>query len=208
MRKNLPRLAVGVLAFLCAAATAAPVNRMILPDDVVPGAYRISITPHIAQTTFDGSVALDDQATAPRVALDPQRQRATFDLTVTVPADRMAIGNMPIAATEALPGNLKRVRFATTPKMSTYLLFFGLGDFERVHRDVAGVDVGVVVKRGDTAQAAYALDAAARILPYTTSGSARRIRCPSSTWWPVPAAASPSVRWRTGARSSTSSATC
>ena len=73
---------------------------------------------------------------------------------------------MPVASTEALPGQLKRVRFATTPKMSTYLLFFGLGDFERVHRDVAGVDVGVVVKRGDTAQAAYALDAAARILPY------------------------------------------
>ena len=85
---------------------------------------------------------------------------------MTVPADLMAIGNMPVAPPSALPGELKRVRFATTPRMSTYLLFFGLGDFERVHRDVAGVDVGVIVKRGDTAQAAYALDAAARILPY------------------------------------------
>ena len=259
MQKNIPRIVVGVLAILCATAVAAAENRMVLPDDVVPDAYRLAITPHVAEATFDGSVeidvevrratdrivldsadlaiasvALDAEATAPRIALDAERQRATFlfdhplalgqhtlriaysgkiqdqaaglfrlkydtpggaatalftmfedsdarrfvpswdeparratfDLTVTVPAEQMAIGNMPVASTEPLSGNLKRVRFATTPKMSTYLLFFGLGDFERVHRDVAGVDVGVIVKRGDGAQAAYALDAAARILPY------------------------------------------
>jgi aminopeptidase N len=58
------------------------------------------------------------------------------------------------------------VRFAQTPKMSSYLLFFGLGDFERVSRMVDGVDVGVVVKRGDTEQGRFALDAASQILPY------------------------------------------
>ena len=259
MHKKIHLLVLGVLASLCLAATAAPANRMILPDDVVPDAYRIAITPHAAEATFDGRVEIDvrvlratdrivldsaeldiagaslDAGTdAPRIALDADRQRATFtfahalapgrhtlkiayrgkindqasglfrlqyatpqgqatslftmfedsdarrfvpswdeparratfDLTVTVPAGLMAVGNMPIASTEPLPGDLQRVRFATTPKMSTYLLFFGLGDFERVHRDVAGVDVGVIVKRGDTAQAAYALDAAAHILPY------------------------------------------
>ena len=66
----------------------------------------------------------------------------------------------------ALPGGKKHVRFAQSPKMSTYLLFFGAGDFERVQRMVAGVDVGVVVKRGDTASAAFALDATAALLPY------------------------------------------
>jgi aminopeptidase N len=73
---------------------------------------------------------------------------------------------MPVAATEKLPGEMQHVRFAKTPKMSTYLLFFGAGDFERVHRMVEGVDVGIVVKRGDTASAAFALDAAAAQLPY------------------------------------------
>ncbi len=240
-------------------ALAAPANRVILPDDVVPEAYRLAITPHVAQSTFDGRVEIDVQvrrrtdrivldsadlaidgaqlsgeAQPPRITLDADRERATFafghplalghhtlriayrgkifdqaeglfklvhatpdgpvtslftqfedsdarrfvpswdeparratfDLTVTVPAAQMAIGNMPVAATEALDGGLKRVRFATTPRMSTYLLFFGLGDFERVQRTVAGVDVGIVVKRGDTASAAYALDAAAAILPF------------------------------------------
>jgi len=97
---------------------------------------------------------------------DEPDRKATFELTATVPADQMALSNMPIASTDALPGDFKRVHFAVTPRMSSYLLFFGLGDFERVHRDVDGVDVGVVVKRGDTASAAYALEAAARILPY------------------------------------------
>src|SRR5208282_753241 len=91
---------------------------------------------------------------------DEPGRKATFQLTATVPADQMAISNMPIASTALLPGDLKRVHFGTTPKMSSYLLFFGVGDFERVHREVDGVDVGVVVKRGDTAYASYALDAA------------------------------------------------
>ncbi|MEP6505267.1 MAG: M1 family metallopeptidase, partial [Betaproteobacteria bacterium] len=252
-------LAAVAAAALGGAAFAAAASRVILPDDVVPDAYRLSITPHVAQATFDGRVEIDvdvrrrtdrivldsadllvdsarlsGEPRAPRVTLDADGERATFafghplalgrhtltiayrgrifdqaaglfklvhttpagpvtslftqfedsdarrfvpswdeparratfDLTVTVPADLMAIGNMPVAATEALDGGLKSVRFATTPRMSTYLLFFGLGDFERVQRTVAGVDVGVVVKRGDTASAGYALDAVAAILPF------------------------------------------
>jgi aminopeptidase N len=100
---------------------------------------------------------------------DEPARKATFELTATVPADQMALSNMPIASTDVLAGDLKRVHFATTPKMSSYLLYFGAGDFERVHRSVDGVDVGVVVKRGDTASAAFALDAASRILPYYNS---------------------------------------
>ncbi len=97
---------------------------------------------------------------------DEPDRKATFTLTATVPKDEMAISNTPIAASESLAGGLKRVTFKTSPKMSSYLLFFGLGDFERVSRQVNGVDVGVVVKRGDGPKAAYALDAASQILPY------------------------------------------
>ncbi len=97
---------------------------------------------------------------------DEPGRKASFALTAMVPADEMAVSNMPIAAREKLGDGLDRVRFAETPVMSPYLLFFGLGDFERVSRRVNGVDVGVIVKRGDTAQARYALDAASQILPY------------------------------------------
>ncbi|HWA88841.1 MAG TPA: M1 family metallopeptidase [Rhizomicrobium sp.] len=97
---------------------------------------------------------------------DEPNKKATFTLTATVPSDLMALANTPIASTEAAGKGLKRVHFAASPKMSSYLLFFGLGDFERVSRKVDGVDIGIVVKRGDTAKAGYALDAAAQILPY------------------------------------------
>lgn len=97
---------------------------------------------------------------------DEPNKKATFTLAATVPADLMAIANTPIVSTDAVGTGLKRVHFAASPKMSSYLLFFGLGDFERVSRKVNGVDIGVIVKRGDRAQAGYALDAAAQILPY------------------------------------------
>ncbi len=97
---------------------------------------------------------------------DEPARKAVFELSATVPAGQMALSNMPLASSEPLPGGLKRVRFAATPRMSSYLLFFGSGDFERVHREVEGVDIGVVVKRGDTANAAFTLDSAAGILPY------------------------------------------
>jgi len=97
---------------------------------------------------------------------DEPNRKAVFVLTATVPAGDLPISNMPIASSEKLAGGLKRVHFMPSPKMSSYLLFFGTGDFERVSRKVNGVDVGVVFKRGDGAKAQYALDEAAKFLPY------------------------------------------
>jgi len=97
---------------------------------------------------------------------DEPGRKAVFELTATVPVGQMAVSNMPAVSTDALEGDLQRVHFAPTPRMSTYLLFFALGDFERVHREVDGVDLGIIVKRGDTANAAYALDVASATLPY------------------------------------------
>ena len=97
---------------------------------------------------------------------DEPALKATFTLSADVPRGQMALSNMPVESDEPLPGGRRRVRFAETPRMSTYLLFFALGDFERIHRVVDGVDIGVVVKRGSTEAAGYALETACRILPY------------------------------------------
>jgi aminopeptidase N len=149
-----------------------------------PGRYRLSLDYHgrIYQQS-SGLFALDYQAAdGPKRALftqfensdarrfvpswDEPGRKATFTLTATVPVGQMALSNMPLESVTPLGGGLQRVRFAQTPKMSSYLLFFGLGDFERVHRKVGAVNVGVVVKRGDMAQARFALDTAEQILPY------------------------------------------
>jgi aminopeptidase N len=151
---------------------------------LAPGRYRLTLAYHgKIYTQASGLFALDYQApTGVKRSLftqfensdarrfipswDEPGRKATFTLTATVPADEMAVSNMPIASAAILGGGRVKVRFARTPKMSSYLLFFGLGDFERLHRDVGGVDVGVIVKRGDAAEAEFALDTAAQILPY------------------------------------------
>jgi aminopeptidase N len=97
---------------------------------------------------------------------DEPARKATFTVSVVAPKDRMAISNMPVAEVTSVSERLQRVRFAETPKMSTYLLFIGVGDFERIHSTVDGVDVGVIVKRGDAGRAAYALEQAEKLLHY------------------------------------------
>jgi tricorn protease interacting factor F2/3 len=68
---------------------------------------------------------------------DPDK-KATFDLTLIFPKDFKAISNtLPIK--EEILGEKKRVIFETSPKMSTYLLYIGIGDFyflEDKYKDV------------------------------------------------------------------------
>jgi aminopeptidase N len=92
--------------------------------------------------------------------------KAVYALTVEAPADEMAVSNMPVAETSASANGLQTTHFADTPKMSSYLLFLAVGDFERIHRMVGKTDVGVVVRSGDTARAQFALDAATELLPF------------------------------------------
>ncbi|MDB5445989.1 MAG: aminopeptidase [Phenylobacterium sp.] len=97
---------------------------------------------------------------------DEPAAKAVFSLTVEAPGGQMAVSNMPVAHVEPLPDGRAATTFADTPKMSSYLLFLALGDFERIHRQVGATDVGVVVRRGEAANARFALDAAAGLLPY------------------------------------------
>jgi aminopeptidase N len=92
--------------------------------------------------------------------------KSIFALSVETPEGQMAVSNMPVGETQTPPGGRPIVSFEDSPKMSSYLLFLALGDFERVSQEVAGVDVGVVVRRGDTEKAKYALDATVKLLPY------------------------------------------
>ncbi|MXO60782.1 M1 family peptidase [Altererythrobacter salegens] len=97
---------------------------------------------------------------------DEPSYKATFDVSAVVPADQMALSNMPVTSETDLGDGTKRVVFATTPKMSSYLLFFGVGDFERLAQTVDGTSVGIVSPTGSGETARYALDEAVEVLPY------------------------------------------
>jgi aminopeptidase N len=95
---------------------------------------------------------------------DEPAYKATFTLDVTVPAGQMAVSNMPASTTQPLPDGRVHVAFAPTPKMSTYLLFFALGDFERATIKGDTAEIGVVARRGALQQADFALQSGAAIL--------------------------------------------
>ena len=95
---------------------------------------------------------------------DEPNLKATFDLTVNAPSADMVVSNMPQTASKDLGNGMKRVVFATSPKMSTYLLFLAVGDFERATDTVDGTEVGVVATRGKVGQAAGALEASKLVL--------------------------------------------
>ena len=98
---------------------------------------------------------------------DEPSYKTTFDLSAVVPANQMAVSNMPAKREEMLGDGRKRVTFATTPKMSSYLLFFGLGDFERIAMPAApGVEVGIVSPTGSGEQARFALESLAPLITY------------------------------------------
>ena len=117
------------------------------------------------QALFTQFEAPDARRFAPM--FDEPSYKATFDLSAVVPVGRMAISNMPAAREQDLGDGTKRVTFATTPAMSSYLLFFGLGNFERLAKPAtATTEAGIVQPAGSGEQGRYALDALAAIVPY------------------------------------------
>jgi aminopeptidase N len=99
-------------------------------------------------------------------SFDEPAFKATFALTVTVPRSFLAVGNMPVAHEEVVAPDLKRVVFAPTPKMSSYLFVLAAGELERLTADADGVTVGVVTTAGKREQGRFALDNAVRLLGY------------------------------------------
>jgi aminopeptidase N len=95
---------------------------------------------------------------------DEPAYRATFDLEAIVPSGEMAVSNMPVAQRTDLRNGTARVRFATSPRMSTYLLFFAVGDLDRATTRVGETEIGVVTKKGALDQAQFALDSSAIVL--------------------------------------------
>ncbi|MEO7108458.1 MAG: M1 family metallopeptidase [Rhodoferax sp.] len=92
--------------------------------------------------------------------------RARFQMIADVPASFTAISNMPVQREQTLPNGDKRFEFATTPKMSTYLVVLTAGELERSSAMQDGTEIGVVTTAGKQASAAYALKISQDLVHY------------------------------------------
>ena len=116
---------------------------------------------YIAITQFE---ATDARRAFP--CWDEPNIKATFDITMVVDSEHVALSNMHVIDEKTEDGK-KHVKFATTPIMSTYLVAFAVGPLEFVERtNKNGTLVRVYTTPGFSKQGEFGLDCACRILEF------------------------------------------
>lgn len=136
-------------------------------NDKLRGYYRSTYeyegkSQHLATTQFE---ATDARRAFP--CFDEPNIKAVFDVTLIVPNEHEAISNTLPAVVKEHEAGFKAIRFAPTPKMSTYLLAFISGDLEYIEKKTrSGVRVRVFTTKGKSKQARFSLEIAVKILDF------------------------------------------
>lgn len=99
--------------------------------------------------------------------IDEPEAKVTFSLEIRALSDLEVLSNTEIIEKNE-NGNIQQVRFAKTPKMSTYLLAFVLGDFKRVSKKTkSGVEVSVLATKAQKSELMeFPLSFAVRVLEF------------------------------------------
>ena len=99
-------------------------------------------------------------------SFDEPAMKATFAVTLIVDKGDTAISNTNIIRDAPAPGGKHAITFATTPKMSTYLLAFLVGDFQCLSGSSDGVPIRACATPDQVQYGAFALSAAEYVLHY------------------------------------------
>jgi aminopeptidase N/puromycin-sensitive aminopeptidase len=98
-------------------------------------------------------------------SFDEPAMKATFDISLTIDKNDTAISNTNIIGDTAV-GEKHTLHFATTPKMSTYLVAFLVGDFVCTSGSSDGVPIRACATPDKLALTPYAVKAAEFVLHY------------------------------------------
>ena len=99
-------------------------------------------------------------------SFDEPAFKATYDISLTVDAGDTVISNTNMIADKPAGEGLHTVTFATTPKMSTYLVAFLVGDFKCVSGEADGTPIRACATPGQEDKGKFAVSAAEYILHY------------------------------------------
>ena len=135
-------------------------------NDKMAGFYRSQYrhagkADYIAVTQFEES---DARRAFP--CMDHPAKKATFDIIMDIDSGRVAISNGAVKDEMPLDNGKKRVIFEQTPRMSTYLVFFGVGEFEFA-RDTEDPRVRVATLPGMMPYAMFGLEFGRKSLAFS-----------------------------------------
>jgi aminopeptidase N/puromycin-sensitive aminopeptidase len=99
-------------------------------------------------------------------SFDEPALKATFDISLVVDAGDTAISNNPVASDTQGPEGKHTLRFLTTPKMSTYLVAFLIGDFQCTSGEQDGVAIRSCATPDKVALTPYGVEVAKFMLHY------------------------------------------
>jgi len=132
--------------------------------DLLVGIYRAPYNgAYIVTTQFEAA-----HARRMLPCIDHPDYKAEFKLTLKINKDLDAISNMPIESVE-VEDDKKVVSFQKTPRMSTYLLYLGIGKFEEAKERLGDIDVIFATSIGKARKGQFALEAAKRSLEFYQS---------------------------------------
>lgn len=152
-----------------------PVGRGVLEiafqgtlNDQMAGFYRSKYTDskgvkrHLATTQFE---AIDARRCFP--CWDEPARKAVFVVTLVYPASLMAVSNMPSSRSEIIADGRRKEVFLPTPKMSTYLLAFCVGEFEFISGQTKdGTLARVMACPGNLSKCTYSLSCCLKALDF------------------------------------------
>jgi len=99
-------------------------------NDGMVGFYRSRYATHDGEGYIAVTQFQENDARRAFPCFDHPDKKATFDVDMVIDEAHVAISNGAVESEERTGNGKKRVRFQQTPKMSTYLLFFGVGPFD------------------------------------------------------------------------------
>ena len=137
-------------------------------NDRLLGFYRSSYEDQSGDQKF--LAATQFESTDARRALpcwDEPERKSTFDVTLTIKQEFTAVSNMPVVSEIINGDGTKSLNFDTTPKMSTYLLAFIVGDLACIEKkSKSGTLMRVWTTRGKENQGQFALETALDLLDF------------------------------------------
>jgi aminopeptidase N len=152
-----------------------------VPQQIPPGKATISIAYtgilndklrgfYLSKTAKRNYAVTQFESTDARRAFpsfDEPAFKATYDVSLIIDAGDTAISNSPIVKDTPGPGDGKHTLvFGTTPKMSTYLVAFLVGDFQCTSGESDGVAIRVCSTPDKVQFTPYALSVAEYVLHY------------------------------------------